>query len=173
MTTTNGDQKLEGAGGGAMATVGPRQRDFVAALPEPVQVEINCMLRDGWRQDAIVEWLFGQTADRDVPEHRLKKGERYGLIWLRKARDERVARVNCRTVIGRWWRGPYQDWLARQPKPFVRPPTPKAVKIGFRALAEELKGNRRAMNLLARLNRAVRRAMQRQREEVNAMPWRP
>ena len=131
------------------------------------------MLRDGWRQDAIVGWLFGQTADRDIPEHLLKKGERYGLIWLRRARDERVARVNCRTVIGRWWRGPYQDWLARQPKPFVRPPTPKAVKIGFRALAKELKGNRRAMNLLARLNRAVRRAMRRQREEVNAMPWRP
>jgi hypothetical protein len=36
-----------------------------------------------------------------------------------------------------------------------------------------LKDNRKAMNLLARLRRAVRRAMQRQREEVNAMPWRP
>jgi len=74
-------------------------------------------------------------------------------------------------VIGRWWRGPYRDWLALQPKPFVRPTTPKAVKIAFRALAEELKDNRKAMNLLARLRRAVRRAMQRQREEVDAMRW--
>ena len=174
MTTTNGDQKREGTGGGATAQVGPKRRDFVVALPEPVRVEINCMLRDGWRQDAIVDWLFGQTADRDVPVHLLKKGDRYGLIWLRKTHnDERVARANCRTVIGRWWRGPYRDWLALQPKPFVQPPTPRAVKIAFRALTEELKDNRKAMNLLARLARAVRRAIRRQQEEADAMPWRP
>jgi hypothetical protein len=136
----------------------------VAVLPEPIRLEINCKLRDGWRQEAIAGWLLSQTADRDIPELCLQKGDCYAALWLRRARAPEVILENCRTVITRWSAGPYRDWLARQPQPFVPGRAPRAIKLAFRALAEEIKGNRKAMNLLARLSRTVRTAIRSQRE---------
>jgi len=47
----------------------------------------------------------------------------------------------------------------------VPPRSPRAIRLAFRALAEEIQDNHKAMNLLARLRRAVRKAIQSRSEE--------
>jgi hypothetical protein len=120
---------------------------------------INCKLRDGWRECAIAEWLLTQKADRDIPEHLLKAGDPYALIWTRRAHSEEAVRENCRATINRWRHGPYQDWRAQQPGPRVPFGTPRAIKKAFRTLYEEIQDNHHALNLLERLRRAVRRGL--------------
>ncbi|HVM59686.1 MAG TPA: hypothetical protein VMV72_02375 [Verrucomicrobiae bacterium] len=56
-------------------------------------------------------------------------------------------------------------WLAGQPEMSVPPRSPRAIRLAFRALAEEIQDNHKAMNLLARLRRAVRKAIQSRSEE--------
>ncbi|MGD0059882.1 MAG: hypothetical protein ABSD58_10735 [Verrucomicrobiia bacterium] len=137
----------------------PRKVNYLSALPEHVQLEINCKLRDGWRHSAIAEWLLTQKADCDIPEHLLKAGDPYALIWTRRAHSEGVVQENCRMTITRWSHSAYQDWRAEQPKLHVPFGTPRAIKKAFRALYEELQGNHHALNLLERLRRAVRRGL--------------
>jgi kynureninase len=137
----------------------PRKGNYLSALPEHVRLQINCKLRDGWRHCAIAEWLLTQKADRDIPEHLLKTGDPYALIWTRRAHGEEVVQENCRMTITRWCHGPYQEWCAEQPKPQVPLGTPRAIKIAFRTLYEEIRDNHQAVNLLERLRRAVRRGL--------------
>jgi len=137
----------------------PRKGNYISVLPEHVRLEINCKLRDGWRHRSVAEWLLTQKADRDIPEHVLKAGDPYALIWRRRARNEAVVQENCRTAITRWSHGPYRDWRAAQPKPRVPFGAPRAIKIAYRALYEEVRDNPRALRLLDRLRRAVRRGL--------------
>ena len=137
----------------------PRKGNYLSALPEHVRLQINCKLRDGWRHCAVAEWLLTQKANRDIPEHLLKAGDPYALIWTRRAHSEKVVQENSRMTITRWSQGPYRDWRAEQPKLRVPFGTPRAIKKAFRALYEELQGNHHALNLLERLRRAVRRGL--------------
>ncbi|HVM59685.1 MAG TPA: hypothetical protein VMV72_02370 [Verrucomicrobiae bacterium] len=109
-TNTGGDESVSGSDRQASRLPykpagAVRKRDYVAVLPEPVRLAINCRLRDGWRHEAIAEWLLSQTADRDIPELGLQKGDCYAALWLRRALAPEVTRDNCRTVISRWSHG--------------------------------------------------------------------
>ena len=137
----------------------PRRRNYLPALPEHIRLQINCKLRDGYLHYTVSEWLLSQRADRDIPELLLKTGDSYALIWRRTARDEYMMHENCRSTISHWFRGPYQDWLAQQPKPVAPPDAPRAIKIAFRALTAEIKDNPNALKALRRLRDAVRSAV--------------
>ena len=156
MTSKGQHSEIPTRGSLPMTSRKPRGKHCLRALPEPIRLEINCKLRDGWRHEAVAEWLLAERADRDIPEHFLKAGEPYGLIWRRRAHSEGVVETNCCRVICRWSHGPFQDWLNAQPKPYIPPrDAPRRVKKAFAELREELRDNRRARRLLRRLYDAV------------------
>lgn len=83
----------------------------MARLPFDIRTQINIRLRDGWRLTTIVDWLFQQRVECEVPDLKLKPGDACSLVWLRTARDEPTARATCRNGLSRWLGGPYLDWL--------------------------------------------------------------
>jgi hypothetical protein len=87
------------------------RRSYIARLPAHVREEINQKLYDGWQFQTIADWLFRQTADRDIPDLNLKTGEPYSLVWTRTAKDNKTARETCRSRIARWYHTHYPDWL--------------------------------------------------------------
>jgi len=86
----------------------------MARLPFDLRSEINVKLRDGWRLTTIVDWLFGQRVDRDVPDLNLKAGEPCSLAWTRTSTDEATARTTCRFALSRWLSSGYVDWLREE-----------------------------------------------------------
>ena len=67
----------------------------IARLTETVRTEINQKLEESWPYKMIREWLFGQTAGRDVPALELKAGDSYSLVWARGTKTAEHAVDAC------------------------------------------------------------------------------
>ena len=134
----------------------PKQRNYLSALPAHVQLAVNQKLRDGWRHRAVSDWLFAQIADRDIPEHLLKTGDPYALIWIRNARDPIVAQENCRTTVSHWFRGPYCDWLAEQPDITTDLRSRKVVEFALKVIWKAVENNPEAVALFNKLSDIVK-----------------
>jgi hypothetical protein len=89
------------------------RRSYIARLPADIREQINLKLYDGWQFQTIADWLFQQTADRDIPDLNLKTGDSYSLVWTRAAKDDKTAHETCRYRIARWYRTHYPDWLQK------------------------------------------------------------
>jgi hypothetical protein len=83
----------------------------IATLPAKVRTEVNLRLRDGWQYRTIVDWLFAQKAEQDVPDLDLKQGDLYALAWTRKTKTEFIARETCCNALCTWFRFQYPQWL--------------------------------------------------------------
>ena len=88
-----------------------RPKGTIASLPAVLRHEINFKVQDGWQFATLVQWLFAQTADREIPDLDLKTGDSYSLIWTRLAKSRPVAEDNCRKALSRWTRAHHQYWL--------------------------------------------------------------
>src|ERR1043166_72508 len=73
-----------------------KSQNRVGRLPAPVQVSINCRLRDGWKLSTIAEWLFAEKATQEVPDLDLHPGDPYALAWTRTAKSQSVALATCK-----------------------------------------------------------------------------
>jgi hypothetical protein len=83
----------------------------IAMLPEVVRTQINRKIRDGWQYRSIVDWLFAQPADQDVPDLKLKTGELYALVWTRERTQKGSAKDACTFALSFWFKNHYGDWL--------------------------------------------------------------
>ena len=88
-----------------------RPKGTIACLPAVLRHEINLKVQDGWQFGTLVQWLFTQTVDRDIPDLDLKTGDSCSLIWTRLAKSRPVAEDNCRRALSRWTRAYHQNWL--------------------------------------------------------------
>ncbi len=79
-----------------------------------IRVGINLRLRDGWRLGTIVNWLFQQQVQCEVPDLELKPGDPCSLAWLRVGKDLPTARTNCRCALSHWLAGAYLDWIKEE-----------------------------------------------------------
>jgi hypothetical protein len=86
----------------------------IAMLPEAVRGQINRKIRDGWQYHTIKDWLFGQRADQDIPDLKLKAGELYALAWTRATKNERTAHGTCTVALTKWYKNHYPEWLKEQ-----------------------------------------------------------
>jgi hypothetical protein len=74
---------------------------------------MNIRLRDGWQLATIVNWLFQQRVECEVPDLKLKVGDPCSLAWTR-AKDPRKARLACQNALSVWLAGGYLDWVEDQ-----------------------------------------------------------
>lgn len=86
----------------------------IGKLPEPVRIEINRKIRDGWQYRTITSWLFAQTAEQDIPDLNLKTGEPYSLVWTRNAKYTTRAHVRCVGNLCKWFKHHYPEWLLHE-----------------------------------------------------------
>jgi hypothetical protein len=134
----------------------PRVRNYLLPLPAHVKLAVNQKLRDGWRHRAVSDWLFAQIADRDIPEHLLKAGDPYALIWIRNARDPIVAQENCRTTVSHWFEGYYYaDWLAQQPDITTDFESQEVVDLALKVIWKKIEFNPKAVALFNKLRDIV------------------
>jgi hypothetical protein len=91
-----------------------KSRSRFALFPQPVRNEINRKLDDGWPYERIREWLFAQTADRDIPALDLKAGDAYSLIWTRTTPDEKLIIRNFGVAMSSWFHTHYLQWRNTQ-----------------------------------------------------------
>jgi hypothetical protein len=91
-----------------------KSRSRFALFPQPIRNEINRKLDDGWPYDRIREWLFAQTADRDIPALDLKAGDSYSLIWTRTTPDENLIIRNFGVAMSSWFHSHYLVWRNTQ-----------------------------------------------------------
>ena len=83
----------------------------IARLPETVRTEINQKLEESWPYKMIREWLFGQTAGRDMPALELKAGDSYSLVWSRTAKSAERASDACEQALSHWYCKRFPDWV--------------------------------------------------------------
>ncbi len=86
----------------------------IARLPETVRTEINQKLEESWPYKMIREWLFGQTAGRDIPALELKAGDSYSLVWSRTAKSAEHARDACEQALSHWYCKRFPDWVKQK-----------------------------------------------------------
>lgn len=91
-----------------------KSRSRFALFPQPIRNEINRKLDDGWPYERIREWLFAQTADRDIPALDLKAGDSYSLIWTRTTPDEKLIIRNFGVAMSSWFHTHYLQWRNTQ-----------------------------------------------------------
>jgi hypothetical protein len=91
-----------------------KSRSRFALFPQPIRNEINRKLDDGWPYERIREWLFAQTADRDIPALDLKAGDAYSLIWTRTTPDETLIIRNFGVAMSSWFHSHYLQWRNTQ-----------------------------------------------------------
>ena len=91
-----------------------KSRSRFALFPQPIRNEINRKLDDGWPYDRIREWLFAQTADRDIPALDLKAGDSYSVIWTRTTPDEKLIIRNFGVAMSSWFHTHYLQWRHTQ-----------------------------------------------------------
>ncbi|MGA2140013.1 MAG: hypothetical protein ABSH14_14240 [Verrucomicrobiia bacterium] len=91
-----------------------KSRSRFALFPQPIRNEINRKLDDGWPYERIREWLFAQTADRDIPALDLKTGDSYSLIWTRTTPDEKLLIRNFGVAMSGWFHTHYPRWRDEQ-----------------------------------------------------------
>jgi hypothetical protein len=91
-----------------------KSRSRFALFPQPIRNEINRKLDDGWPYERIREWLFAQTADRDIPALDLKTGDSYSLIWTRTTPDEKLIIRNFGVALSSWYHTHYPQWRNEQ-----------------------------------------------------------
>ena len=87
-----------------------KSRSRFALFPKPIRDDINRKLDDGWPYERIREWLFAQTADRDIPALDLKAGDAYSLIWTRTTPDEALIIRNFGVAMSSWYHTHYLSW---------------------------------------------------------------
>jgi hypothetical protein len=91
-----------------------KSRSRFALFPQPIRNEINRKLDDGWPYERIREWLFAQTADRDIPALDLKTGDLYSLIWTRTTPEEKLIIRNFGVALSNWYHTHYPQWRKDQ-----------------------------------------------------------
>ncbi len=91
-----------------------KSRSRFALFPQPIRNEINRKLDDGWPYERIREWLFAQTADRDIPALDLKTGDSYSLVWTRTTPDEKLLIRNFGVAMSSWFHTHYPRWRDEQ-----------------------------------------------------------
>lgn len=67
-------------------------------------------LSQGWEYPQLRRWLFEEVATEDVPALGLKKGEKFGEVWLRSARSPANAGHFCELALGTWYRSRHGEW---------------------------------------------------------------
>ncbi len=91
-----------------------KSRSRFALFPQPIRNGINLKLDDGWPYERIREWLFAQTADRDIPALDLKTGDSYSLVWTRTTPDEGLIIRNFGVALSSWYHTHYPQWRNEQ-----------------------------------------------------------
>jgi hypothetical protein len=91
-----------------------KSRSRFALFPQPIRNGINLKLDDGWPYERIRDWLFAQTADRDIPALDLKTGDPYSLIWTRTTTDEKIIIRNFGIALSNWYHTHYPAWRDEQ-----------------------------------------------------------
>ncbi|HVM60696.1 MAG TPA: hypothetical protein VMV72_07500 [Verrucomicrobiae bacterium] len=91
-----------------------KSRSRFALLPQSLREQLNRKLDDGAQYEEIREWLFAQTADRDLPALGLKTGEPYALAWTRSNPDHEKLVRNFGVALSAWYHSHFQRWRDEQ-----------------------------------------------------------
>ncbi len=91
-----------------------KSRSKIAMLPEAIRMEINRRIRNGQQYLTIVRWLFAQKAKSEIPDLRLKKGDRYSLVWSRDSRMPQRVEENAMHSLCMWFQSHYREWLREE-----------------------------------------------------------